>query len=129
MKNFLQLEGGYLIIALFAIAVVIFVGTRPFVGNGQAWKKLVPFVLITVFGFIMVHYFVTINRMVDVKNRFETGGAIICENKAIRKIAQSIIINPKKPQGWIIVGDELQSPKYNRNFHISRCLEYYYPTK
>ena len=47
MENFLLLEGGYLAIGVFALCAAIFVGTRPFVGNGQAWKKTVPFVLIT----------------------------------------------------------------------------------
>jgi hypothetical protein len=128
MQTFLQLEGGYLIIGLFAIGVAIFIGTRPFIGDGKAWKKTVPFVLTTIFGFILVHYFVTTSRMADVKKRFFSGGAVICENKAVRKVAQSIIIDPKLPQGWEIIGDEFVSSKYSRNFHTARCLEYFYPT-
>ena len=127
MGIFLELEGGYLVIGAFAIGVSIFVGTRPFVGNGQAWKKTVPFVFTTMLGFIMVHYFVTTSRMADVKNRFMKGGAVICESKAQRKVQQSIIIDPKLPQGWIIIGDEFHSPKYVRGFHSARCLEYFYP--
>ena len=56
MQNFLQLEGGYLLIGFFALGAALFVGTRPFVGNGQAWKKTVPFVLITMAGFIGAHF-------------------------------------------------------------------------
>jgi len=106
MMNFLQLEGGYLLIGLFALGVAIFVGTRPFISNGQAWRKTVPFVLITMAGFISAHFFVTTARMSDVKERFTKGGAVICESKAVRKVAQSIIIDPKQTKGWILIGDE-----------------------
>jgi len=128
MQNFLELEGGYLLIGLFALGAALFVGTRPFVGNGQAWKKTVPFVAITMAGFIGAHFLVTTTRMADVKDRFLKGGAVICESKAQRKVAQSIIIDPTKPQGWILNGDEFQSPKFNRSFHSARCLEFFYPT-
>ena len=129
MDNFLKLEGGYLVIGLFALGVAVFVGTRSFVGDGKAWKKTVPFILITITGFIMAHYFVTTNRMTDVKDRFLKGGAVICESKAQRKVAQSIIIDPTKPQGWILVGDNFVSPKFERVFYSARCLEYSYPSQ
>ncbi|MEA2019116.1 MAG: hypothetical protein U9N59_11770 [Campylobacterota bacterium] len=128
MQNFLELEGGYLLIGLFAVGAAIFVGTRPFVGNGQAWKKTVPFVLITMIGFISVHYWVTTNRMADVKYRFINGGAIICENKTQRTVKQSIIIDPNLPEQWRLIGDEFHSTNFERGFHSARCLEYFYPT-
>ena len=124
MNNFLQLEGGYLLIGAFALAVAIFVGTRPFISNGNAWKKTVPFVLITISGFIMAHYFVTTSRMADVKNRFLNGGAVICESKAQRKVAQSIIIDPKSSDHWKLIGDEFHSDQFERGFHTARCLQY-----
>ena len=129
MGNFLELEGGYLVIGLFALCAAIFVGTRPFVGNGQAWKKTVPFILITMTGFIGAHYWVTTSRMADVKERFIKGEAVICESKAQRKVQQSIIIDPKRPQNWTLIGDEFHSPEFTRSFHSARCLEYFYPTK
>ena len=129
MNTFIQLEAGYLLIGLFALGAATFVGTRPFVGDGQAWKKTVPFVLITMAGFIGAHYFFTTSRMADVKKRFLSGGAVICESKAQRKVAQSIIIDPQKPQGWILIGDEFSSPQFVRTFHTARCLEYTYPKK
>ena len=124
MNNFLQLEGGYLLIGAFALAVAAFVGTRPFISNGKAWKKTVPFVMITISGFILAHYFVTTSRMADVKSRFLNGGAVICESKAVRKVAQSIIIDPKSSQNWTLVGAEFHSSEFNRGFHSARCLEY-----
>ncbi len=127
MEKFLELEGGYLGIGLFILLATIFVTTRPFVGGGKAWKKGVPFVLFGVAGFILSHYFVTTSRMDDVKTRFQNGNPVICENRAIRKVAQSIIIDPKKPQGWVLEGDVFKSPEYSRAFHSARCLEYHYP--
>ena len=129
MGSFFVLEGGYLLIGVFALGVAGFVGTRPFVGEGKAWKKTVPFVLITMLGFIMAHYFVTTSRMADVQYRFTQGGAVICESKAVRKVAQSIIISKKLNLGWELVGDELHSPEYERGFHTARCLEYFYPNE
>ena len=127
MDKFLELEGGYLAIGLFILVVTVFVTTRPFVGGGKAWKKGVPFVLFGLAGFITAHYVVTTSRMADVKNRFLNGGAVICESRAVRKVAQSIIIDPAKPQGWRLEGDVFVSPAYSRGFHSARCLEYYYP--
>lgn len=129
MGSFLELEGGYLAIGLFAVLAALFVGTRPFVGGGKAWKKTVPFVMITMLGFISAHYFVTTSRIADVKYRFNQGGAVICESRAVRKVAQSIIIDPKQPQGWVLIEDVFHSPKYERGFHSARCLEYFYPNK
>ena len=129
MGNFFELEGAYLVIGLFALLAAAFVGTRPFVGNGQAWKKTVPFVMITITGFITAHYFMTSFRMIDVKERFTNGGAVICESKAKRKVSQSIVIDPKLPEGWLLIGDEFHSTKFERGFHSARCLEYTYPAK
>ena len=129
MGSFLELEGGYLAIGAFAVLAALFVGTRPFVGRGRAWKKTVPFVMITMLGFISAHYFVTTARMSDVKDRFNKGGAVICESRAVRKVAQSIIIDPAKPQGWVLDGDIFKSPQFSRIFHTARCLEYFYPNK
>lgn len=124
MQRFFELEGGYLLIGLFALGVAIFVGTRPFISNGKAWKKTVPFILITITGFIGTHFIVTISRISDAKEQFNSGGSVICESKALRKVAQSIIINPKSSQNWTIIGDEFSSPEFSRNFHIARCLVY-----
>lgn len=130
MSKFLELEGGYLVIGLFFVVVAFFVGTRPFVGGGKAWKKTVPFTLFGITGFILVHYFVTTTRMDDVKTRFTKGGAVICESRAIRNVAQSVTIDPNnKSENWTLEGDIFKSPEYERGFHSARCLEYFYPNE
>ncbi|RLA80504.1 MAG: hypothetical protein DRG78_10845 [Epsilonproteobacteria bacterium] len=129
MEVFLQLEGAYLVIGACAVLAAFYVGTRPFVGNGKAWKKTVPFVLITLTGFVTVHFFVTISRMADVKQRFINGGQVICESRAVKTVKQSIIIDPKSNENWVLIGDEFQSDKFERGFHSARCLEYFLPTK
>jgi len=122
MAKFLELEGGYLIIALFILVVTVIVTTREFVGEGKAWKKAIPFILLILVGFIFSHYYFTVDRMESVKNHFKNGGAVICESRMVRKMAQSIIIDPKKPQGWVLEGDIFKSPQYERVFHSARCL-------
>ena len=126
MQTFFELEGGYLIIGLFILGVAIFVGTREFVGDGKAWKKIVPLVLISISGFISVHFFVTTSRISEVKEQFNNGGAVICESKSVRKVAQTIIIDPKSSQHWTLVGNMFQSPEYSRGFHSARCLVHKY---
>ena len=123
MSKFLELEGGYLVIALFVIAVTLFVSTRPFVGGGKSWKKAVPIVSLIMFGFVYAHFYVTTDRMEGVKERFNSGGLVICESRAMRKVAQSIVINPNQ-EGWKLEGDVFTSPMYNRVFHSARCLKY-----
>jgi len=44
----------------------------------------------------MSHYFFTISRIENVKESFNNNQNIICENKEIRKAAQTIIINKKQ---------------------------------
>ena len=129
MSKFLELEGGYLAIGLFVMLVALYVTTRPFVGGGQAWKRALPLVFAAVMGFISVHYFSTTSRMSDVKKRFLNGKAVICESRAVRKVAQSVIIDPKSIQNWILVGDVFESHEYTRGFHSARCLEYTYPNQ
>jgi hypothetical protein len=124
MMKFLELEGGYLVIGLFIVGVTIFVWTRPFVAEGKQWKKAVVFVMFGMAGFILAHYFVTINRMNDVKVWFKSGKPVICENRAIRKVAQSIIIKQGGEQKWSLHDDIFVSPLHSRPFHTARCLQY-----
>ncbi len=124
MMKFLELEAGYLVIGLFIVGVTIFVWTRPFVAGGKAWKKAVVFVLFGMAGFILAHYFVTTNRMENVKTWFKDGKPVICENRAIRKVAQSVIIDPKGGQKWSLEDDIFVSPLHSRPFHTARCLQY-----
>ena len=120
MMKFIELEGGYLVIALFIVVVTIIVTTRDFMSK-NAFKIGVPIVIGTVASFILVHYFMTVDRMNSVKARFNSGGEVICESRAIRKVAQSIIISKKLE--WKLEGDIFKSDNYYRDFHTARCLE------
>ncbi|MDD2399079.1 MAG: hypothetical protein PHR75_00515 [Sulfurovum sp.] len=119
MKQFFILEGGYLILALFAVLITIFVGTRPFVSKNALKKGLmgvIPVLAMLIGG----HYSMTTGRMAEVKDAFEKGQPILCESRMVRKAAQSIIV--KKSQGWSIEGDNFVSPHYERPFHAARCI-------
>lgn len=121
MSNFFYIEGGYLILALVILAVTLFIVTRPFMKPGAVVKGLGSVTAILSF-FIAAHYYVTTKRMEEVRIAFEAGKKIICENRAIRKGAQSLII--EKPRGWELVDDNFVSPAYSRPFFTARCIVY-----
>ena len=118
--KFLELEGAYLVIGAFILIVTTFVTTRPFVGK-NAFKIGFPGVFIILSFFIIAHYIVTTNRMETVQNRFAEGKPVICENRAQRKVAQSVIIIERL--GWSLKNDVFTNPAYVRGFHSARCLE------
>ena len=121
MELFLQLEAGYLAIAAFALVITIIVSTRKFVQQGL-WKKTIPFMLISVGLFIGSHYYVTNERIIDVENTFNNGGKVICENRAVRKVSQSVTI--EKSNEWTLENHLLSSPTYSRDFFTARCIVY-----
>ena len=117
--RFLELEGGYLAIAAFIIIVAIYVTTRPFMPKGS-FKIGLPAVIVFLVMAISAHYLITTDRMDDVKTAFYNGQNILCESRAVRKVAQSLVINQKL--GWEIVEDVFKSSDYERVFHTSRCI-------
>jgi len=119
MEKFLELEGGYLFIALVVLAVTLFVTTRPFMSKGSLKKGMIGVGLFLALA-IGMHYRVTSNRMFEVKEAFNTGKTIICESRAQRRAAQSVDIS--KANEWQLDGDLFRSPHYNRPFHSARCL-------
>lgn len=119
MKDFLYLEGAYIILALIIIAITLFVTTRPFFSKG-AFKKG----LIYVGGFltllIATHYILTINRINSVKDAFNSGKEVICENRIYTKGANFVTI--KKNNEWSLKGNYFVSPNYTRDFFLARCI-------
>lgn len=121
MELFFKLEAGYLGIGLFIILITLFVTTRPFVGKG-AYKKGLLLSGSVIFAFIAMHYFVTSSRITAVENAFNTGDKVICESRALRKVAQSVTI--EKSNEWSLKDHMFNSPNYSREFFSARCIEY-----
>jgi len=119
MNKFLELEGGYLVIALIIMLVTLFVASRPMFKKGSAPKALlvVGVVLAILIG---LHNKMITDRMAEVKEAFSEGRDVICESRATRKVAQSVDVNINK--GWQLKGDVFSSPSYNRVFHSARCI-------
>ncbi len=119
MEKFLELEGGYLVIGFFILAITLFVTTRPFFAKGAVVKGLsyVGLFLVVVIG---MHYKITTDRMASVKSAFKEGKTIICESRATRKVAQSVDVNINRE--WVLEGDVFSSVNYGRVFHTARCL-------
>ncbi|WP_368028768.1 hypothetical protein [Arcobacter sp. s6] len=121
MELFFKLEAGYLGIAIFVLVITIIVTTRNFVPAG-IWKKAIPLMFIIMSIFIGMHYFVTTSRIYEVENTFNNNGKIICENRAIRKVSQSVTI--EKSNEWVLENHMLSSPNYSRDFFTARCIKY-----
>jgi len=119
MKEFFILEGAYIIIGLFILAITLFVTTRPFMSKSAPKVGLVSVFLVLAF-FIGLHFYITTNRMQEVKKAFLEGKEILCESRANRKMSQSIII--KKDYEWELQNDLFVSKNYTRPFHLSRCI-------
>ena len=119
MKQFFQLEAGYLVIALFFIVVTYIVTTRNFMPKG-ALKKGMTIVIPIIVLFIGFHYYNTTKRMNRVKKAFLNGKTILCENRESFKGPSSIII--KKSAGWILYNGIFSKPKYHKKFHSARCV-------
>jgi hypothetical protein len=121
MERFIELEIVYIVIGFFFLAVAIFVTTRDFMPK-VAFKRGVGGVILIFSIMITLHYLVTTKRMAGVKEIFNEGGTIICENKMKRTISRSVLIS--KELGWRIEGDYFKSENYVRDFHTSRCVDY-----
>ena len=119
MKNFFYLEGAYLILGGIILLITLFVTTRPFMSKG-AVKRGLFWVTLVVAIFIGGHYKITTDRMLEVKEAFENGKTIICENRVQRKVAQ--IVNIKKSNDWTLEDNNFVSPNYSRPFFIARCI-------
>ncbi|SMP87766.1 hypothetical protein SAMN06313486_10629 [Epsilonproteobacteria bacterium SCGC AD-308-P11] len=121
MPLFFELELPYIVIGIFFLTVTAVVTTRDFVPK-VAFKRGMIGVFSVFTIMILAHYYVTTSRMNGVKEIFNEGGVIICENKMHRTISQSVLIS--KALEWRLDGDLFKSDNVVRDFHTSRCIEY-----
>ncbi|MCF6174082.1 MAG: hypothetical protein L3J44_09955, partial [Campylobacteraceae bacterium] len=97
MKEFFELEIGYIIMALFFLVITAIVTTRSFVPR-VAFKRGMILVGVFLTMMIFAHYYVTTHRMREIASAFKSGKTILCENKERLKGNQVAIINKKA--GW-----------------------------
>ncbi len=121
MELFLQLEGAYLVIAVFFMIITAFVTTRSFVPK-VAFKRGMLGVGAFFVILIASHYSITTSRMEGVKELFNAGETVICENKTRRTVSRSVLLS--KETGWRLEGDQFKNDEYERDFHTSRCIEF-----
>jgi hypothetical protein len=119
MTNFFYLEGAYLILGAFTLLITLFVTTRPFMAKG-AVKKGLMWVSLVIAVMVGAHYMITSNRMTEVATAFHEDKVIICESRATRKVAQTVLI--QKSNEWSLKDDNFISANYNRPFFIARCI-------
>ena len=118
MKEFFELEVGYIIIALFFLVITAIVTTRSFVPR-VAFKRGMIMVGTFLAILIAAHYYVTTQRMKNIATEFESGRTILCENKESLKGSQAVIISKKA--GWKLEKGIFTNPNFHRDFHSARC--------
>ena len=69
---------------------------------------------------ITIHFTMTTARMEGVKEIFNEGETIICENKMRRTVSRSVLLS--KELKWVVDGDLFKNDDYERDFHTSRCI-------
>jgi hypothetical protein len=121
MDKFFQLEIVYIVIGIFFLAITAFVTTRDFMPK-LAFKKGMSGIFAIFAIMIGIHYYLTTQRMQNVKKLFNDNKTIICENKMRRTISQSVLISKKL--GWRVDGDYFKNPDFERDFYTSRCVDY-----
>ncbi|OIP53387.1 MAG: hypothetical protein AUK54_09195 [Helicobacteraceae bacterium CG2_30_36_10] len=121
MELFFELEIAYIVIAIFFLVVTAFVTTRDFMPK-VAFSRGMISVSMLFATMILLHFFVTTTRIDGVKEIFNEGGTIICENKMNRTISRSVLIS--KELEWRLKGDYFTSDNHTRDFHTSRCIDY-----
>ncbi len=121
MELFFELEIVYIVIGIFFLLVTAFVTTRDFMPK-VAFKRGMSGVFLIFAIMIGLHFVVTVKRMNGVKEIFNKGGKVICENKMRRTVSRSVII--AKEYDWMLEGNLFKSPHYERDFHASRCVDY-----
>jgi hypothetical protein len=119
MYDFFYLEGAYLILASFILAITVYVTTREFMPKGSLKKGLIIIGSIIAL-FIGAHFIVTKNRMNAVKEAFYAGKTIICENRIYTKGANYIEL--KNNGNWILENNNFKNKNFARNFFIARCI-------
>ena len=121
MDRFIELEIVYIVIGIFFLAVTLFVTTRDFMPKVALKRGMIS--VFSIFAImITAHYFATIKRMDGVKEIFNEGGVIICENKMRRTISRSVLVSKKL--GWRLEGDYFKSDNVVRDFFTARCVDY-----
>ena len=121
MELFFELEIVYIVIGIFFLLVTFFVTTRDFMPK-VAFKRGILGVIVIFSIMISAHYFVTTKRIAGVKEIFNNGGTIICENKMRRTISRSVLIS--KELEWRLEGNYFVSDNFTRDFHTARCVDY-----
>lgn len=121
MELFFELEVVYLVIGAFILTITAVVTTREFMPKVAFKRGMlgVGGLLVIMIGF---HYYMTTSRMDGVKEIFNEGKTIICENKMRRTISRSVLLSQEL--GWRLDEDKFKNDDYERDFHTSRCIEF-----
>ena len=121
MSSFFELEIAYIVIGIFFLIITAIVTTQSNLPKASFKYGMIG--VFSIFALMIAgHYAMTKSRMNEVKEIFNKGGTVICENKMHKNISQSVLIS--KALEWRLEGDLFVSPNVVRDFHTSRCVDY-----
>jgi hypothetical protein len=118
MYQFLSIELPYIIISVFILGVVLFIGSRDFI-SPIVLRRGLPGVAIFLVIAVLAHYVVTTSRIIEVTTAFENGNTILCSERRSKMGDRSIEV--RKGDVWHIEDGHFVNLE-NDKFSISQCL-------
>ncbi len=115
MVNFFKEEAVFIFIALFVLAIAIFVVTRPFMPKNS--KKAIPIVFLILTIGLIAHYNYRLNHIKEVVKAFNEGKNILCLDKT-NKFGQVLI----KKGEWKLKDDTFVNPEFPRGYNVRQCI-------
>ena len=85
-----------------------------------AFKRGMISIGVFILVMISLHFFITTSKIDAIKEIFNSGERVVCENNMRRKTSESVLIS--QDLGWKLDGDKFRHEDYERDFHTSRCI-------
>jgi len=118
MTHFFSMEIPYITIALFILAVTLFIGTRSFI-SPFILRRFLPALAVFLALAIALHFNTTENRAVEVKAAFEKGQVILCSERRSKMGDRNIEIT--RGTLWKSDGEFFTNSAGNK-FSIRQCI-------
>lgn len=118
MSHFFSMELPYISIALFILAVTLFIGTRSFI-SPFVLRRFLPALAIFLSLAIGLHFKITEDRAVEVKAAFEKGKVVLCSERRSKMGDRNIEI--ENGSVWKSDGEFFTNSAGNK-FSIRQCV-------
>lgn len=118
MTHFFSMELPYISIALFILAVTLFIGTRSFI-SPFVLRRFLPALAVFLALAIGLHFKTTEDRALEVKAAFEKGQVILCSERRSKMGDRNIEVT--RGALWRSDGEFFINSEGNK-FSIRQCI-------